>query len=123
MADFGEILKELRSTYQPERITQKQLASALNISHNTISAYERGTRIPTLDNLVAFANFFDVSLDYLAGRTKHTAPTVQLSEVYCENITYEDLLVSLSALLPVQRQAITTVLKDMRSMAAIAKTR
>ena len=123
MADFGEILKELRITHHPERITQKQLATALNISHNTISAYERGTRIPTLDNLAAFADFFNVSLDYLAGRTKYTTPTVLLSEGYFESTTYEDVLASLSTLSPIQRQAITTVLKDMRAMAVIAKTR
>ena len=123
MAQFGEILKELRSTHSPERITQKQLADALNISHNTISAYERGTRIPTLDNLVAFASYFDVSIDYLAGRAKYNTPLLRLSESYADGYSYEDLLSNLSQLLPTQRQAIITIARDMRTVAAITKSR
>lgn len=57
-------LKELR---EQQRLSQTDLAENLNVSQATISAYEIGTRSPDLKMLIAFANFFGVSLDYLAG--------------------------------------------------------
>lgn len=59
-------LKELRNE---KRLNQEILAAKLNVSQSTISAYEIGERMPDLKTLVAIANFFDVSLDYLAGLT------------------------------------------------------
>lgn len=39
----------------------------MNVSQSTISAYEVGERMPDLETLIAIADFFHVSLDYLAG--------------------------------------------------------
>lgn len=63
---FSERLRELRTD---RSITQIALASALGVSKGVISLWENGLREPTLSNLIAIADFFDVSLDYLAGRT------------------------------------------------------
>ena len=57
-------LKELR---EQRRLNQEGLARELNVSQSTISAYEVGDRVPDLETLIAIANFFHVSLDYLAG--------------------------------------------------------
>lgn len=57
-------LKELRET---KRLNQEGLALKLNVSQSTISAYEVGERTPDLETLIAIANFFDVSIDYLVG--------------------------------------------------------
>lgn len=57
-------LKELR---EERRLNQEGLALKLNVSQSTISAYEIGERTPDLETLIAIANFFNVSLDYLAG--------------------------------------------------------
>jgi transcriptional regulator with XRE-family HTH domain len=57
-------LKELR---EQRRLNQEGLALKLNVSQSTISAYEIGERVPDLETLIAIANFFNVSLDYLAG--------------------------------------------------------
>lgn len=71
-------LKELRNE---KRLNQEILAAKLNVSQSTISAYEIGERMPDLKTLVAIANFFDVSLDYLAGLTdaKHLIKQSELS--------------------------------------------
>lgn len=50
-------------------ITQSKLASKLRLSQQTISGYENGTRIPDQTTLEILANFFDVTIDYLTGRT------------------------------------------------------
>lgn len=49
------------------RLNQEGLAVKLNVSQSTISAYEVGERMPDLETLIAIADFFHVSLDYLAG--------------------------------------------------------
>ena len=59
-------LKDLR---KEKKITQLQLAMELNMSQNTISRYETGERQAGYDELIKIANFFDVSIDYLLGRT------------------------------------------------------
>lgn len=56
-------LKELR---EERRLSQDGLALKLNVSQSTISAYEVGGRTPDLETLIAIAQFFGVSLDYLA---------------------------------------------------------
>lgn len=57
-------LKELRES---RLLNQHGLALMLNVSQSTISAYEVGSRTPDLETLISIAQFFDVSLDYLAG--------------------------------------------------------
>ncbi len=59
-------LKELR---EERRLSQDGLALKLNVSQSTISAYEVGDRTPDLETLIAIAQFFGVSLDYLAGQS------------------------------------------------------
>lgn len=66
MFNFGEHLKALR---QSKRITQKQLAEFTGTSERGIQNYELNQRKPTYDILVSLADYFDVSLDYLVGRS------------------------------------------------------
>ncbi len=64
---FAERLKELRAE---KGTTQISLSQSIGVSKGLISLWENGLREPTLSNLVALADHFDVALDYLAGRTK-----------------------------------------------------
>lgn len=50
-------------------ISQVFLGMELGMSQNTISRYETGAREADYDTLVAFADYFNVSVDYLLGRT------------------------------------------------------
>ena len=59
-------LKRFRKSY---KITQKQAASACGISERNYQDYEYGRVIPTATVLIALADYFDVSLDYLCGRS------------------------------------------------------
>lgn len=67
-----ERLKELR---QDAKLTQKELAKAINTSQQNIGFYEKGVRKPKHETLSKLATFFDVSTDYLLGNTnqKNTA--------------------------------------------------
>ncbi len=51
-------------------ISQLKLALDLNMSQNTISRYETGEREPGIAELIKIADYFNVSIDYLVGRTK-----------------------------------------------------
>lgn len=59
-------LKELR---KQKHISQIRLSIEMNMAQNTISQYENEIRQADYDTLIAFADFFDVSIDYLLGRT------------------------------------------------------
>ena len=61
---FAEKLKELRIE---KGVGQIELAKALNVSKGIISLWENALREPKLSNLIALANFFEVSIDYLVG--------------------------------------------------------
>ena len=65
---FASRLTLLRKSHN---LTQKQLAANLNISELAIQHYEAKRRKPAFDILIALADFFDVSLDYLVGRSDY----------------------------------------------------
>ena len=56
-------------------LSQKELAKILNCSQNMISQWENGTRDPSTDTLKAMADYFNVTIDYLLGRTDENAIT------------------------------------------------
>ena len=61
-------LKELR---EKRGISQVRLAIELNLNQNSISRYESGAREADYATLITIADYFNVSLDYLLGRTEH----------------------------------------------------
>lgn len=72
----GHRLKSLRMERmdQDPRWTQTYVADRLKISLSLVSAYERGERLPPADNLDAFATLYNVSVDYILGRTDEPSP-------------------------------------------------
>lgn len=61
---FGGVLRNLRRS---RNLTQEELGSHIGLSKAVISKYENGLGYPNYDILIKFANFFDVSTDYLLG--------------------------------------------------------
>ena len=66
MATFGERFKELRLQ---RGLTQDKLATSFSLNKSSISRYEKDSQIPENPALQAFADFFEVSMDYLLGRS------------------------------------------------------
>ena len=64
--NFATRLKELRKS---KKITLLSLALKLKTNQNTISRYESGEREPGINEIIAIADYFDVSVDYLLGVT------------------------------------------------------
>lgn len=66
MKETKDILKQLRT----ERgLSQAQLANILHVSASAIGNYESGIRIPKLEIMELFADYFNVDLGYLYGKT------------------------------------------------------
>lgn len=63
---FSERLVFLRKS---KELTQKQVYEAIGMSALGYQRYEYGSREPAYKYLIALADFFDVSIDYLVGRT------------------------------------------------------
>lgn len=57
-------IKELR---EEKGLSQKQLAEAIGLKHQTISHYENGRLEPNLETIEKLCNYFDVSAGYLLG--------------------------------------------------------
>lgn len=65
----GALAHRLRYLRSVKKLKQVDVASAINISSRTYSNYERAYRMPDLRILASLADFFNVSTDYLLGRT------------------------------------------------------
>ena len=63
---FGDVLKQLR---RESKLTQRELAKILGVSESTVGMYERNQREPAFEMLEAIADYFNVDMDYLTGRT------------------------------------------------------
>jgi len=64
-----EFKDRLRAIRKANNVTQKQTAEAIGTSEQNYQRYERGTQQPTLPVLLTLADLFNVSLDYLVGRS------------------------------------------------------
>ena len=68
LSDFSRTLSLLR---REKKISQRKAADALGVSQALLSHYENGVREPGLSFVVAAAEYYHVSLDFLLGRTMH----------------------------------------------------
>ena len=66
---YNEILRELR---EDNHLTQTDLGKLFNCNQITISQYERGTRSLSIEMLIKYADYFNVSTDYILCRDRKT---------------------------------------------------
>ena len=66
MREFAERLLELR---KEKNISQAKLAKEIGVSFSVVCYWETDRAEPTAPNLVKLADYFNVSIDYLVGRT------------------------------------------------------
>ena len=70
-------IKELR---QKRNLSLRDLASELNIAYSSLGKYERGDQQPSFDTLIKIADYFNVTTDYLIGRSD--GKTTDLKKLY-----------------------------------------
>lgn len=61
--------QRLRSLRLENNVTQQSVANALGVTVGNVQKFEYGTARPKLENVIKLADFFNVSTDYLLGRT------------------------------------------------------
>lgn len=66
MAAFKDVLRYLRES---KGLKQEELADKIGVSYAAVSNYERGKRIPKMETLESIADFFNVDMNYLLGKT------------------------------------------------------
>ena len=66
----GQSLKKVRKNFS---LTQKQVAEKAKLSYRSYQEYEGDRSVPPVTAIMALADFFNVSLDYLVGRTDNPA--------------------------------------------------
>lgn len=97
-----ERLVQLR---EERKLTKKQMAEFLKINQSTYGKYELGKREPDIEKIIELADYFNVSTDYLLGRSdirNHQVPKAQNKGLYPldtsglaeEDIAYIDALIA-----------------------------
>lgn len=89
---FGNNLKKLREELN---LTREELSEELGLSYSALSKYETDLRFPDKETLSRIADYFDVSVDYMLGRTnkrKYDIDTLAFStKLDIEGLSDEDL--------------------------------
>ena len=70
MKNFSERIKNLR---EERGLSQEARGAVIGVKRFSIYTYEKGRACPDMKGLIALADYFDVSLDYLTGRTDNRA--------------------------------------------------
>lgn len=112
MALFGEILAELR---QDKGLTQKQLAKIIYVTPGTISNYENNIHLPDLEKLIALADFFGVTTDFLLGRTESNVSPDFFNKNILAGISTGELVKIIQRLSPERSRALQIIISDMSS--------
>lgn len=74
--DIATMIRELRTE---KALTQGQLATVLGITQDSISLWEKGKRVPDTQYVIKLADYFEVSTDYLLGRSDDLGAVTVLS--------------------------------------------
>ncbi|MDD4565871.1 MAG: helix-turn-helix transcriptional regulator [Eubacteriales bacterium] len=69
MFDKNKFAGRVQSLRKSIDLNQQQLAGAIGVTKSTISRIESASRAASIEIIYALANYFDVSIDYLVGRS------------------------------------------------------
>ena len=74
-------MNNIRSLRKEKHISQTRLSTELEVSQETISAYENGKHYPSAKSLIKLRGLFGVSIDYILGLTDQRYPALQRSDL------------------------------------------
>ncbi len=82
-------MNNIKKIREKRNITQIRLSTGIDVSQETISAYESGRAMPSAETLVRIADFLNTSTDYLLGRIDKDIPLKQvMNDKIDEDINY-----------------------------------
>ena len=97
MKESRELIRDLREDHD---LKQKVVAKYLNVSQQTYSNYERGRREIPVWVIVALAQYYKVSTDYLLSADTSYLGGTNLNAPYVANITMHDIVYDIQKLKP-----------------------
>lgn len=77
---MGDVMIKLFELRSEKGLSQRELARIMNISQGTYNNWENENTQPSIEQLIALADFFEVSVDYLLGRTDENGTVIQSAE-------------------------------------------
>ena len=116
LTNFGEILMQLR---QEKHLSQAELGNVIFVSGGTISNYEKGVHYPDVEELVALAEYFGVSIDYLLGRSRSRLSPDVFDQTLHEETTVGDVVQALQHFSPTRKRAICVMIADMETASMV----
>ncbi len=100
-------LKELRTQ---KGLTQRALAEKIDVKNYTIGKWEQGIVEPSISDLVAMADFFECSIDYLIGREDDLGVIIVGADKDADNM---EIINYFSKLSPERKKTAKSILRDM----------
>ena len=84
-------MKRLKSLRESKNLKQSELAEAFKVSQSTIAMWETGKRDPDSEAIERVADYFNVSIDYLMGRSEFPHEGEASAAHLADGISYADL--------------------------------
>lgn len=116
---LGIRIKSLRKEH---KLSQENLAKMLNVSQSTIAYYENEQKQPGYDTLTKLADIFDVSIDYLLGRTDVKYSKMEQAIMEEKDLTPENLMEKYNLLIdgkPATKEEVKEVVKYIKALRII----
>lgn len=104
------MLKNLKALRAEKKISQQQLADVIGVSQQSINKYENHSVEPDAATMIAIADYFNISVDYLIGHTDIKRPVEHVRK-YDLNDDEADIIDMYRGLKPDERHAIQSVIK------------
>lgn len=116
MAEFGDMLSELR---HDRNLTQAELALKIYVTPGTISNYESNVHYPDVEKLKQLADFFNVTTDYLLGRSKCGLSPAILEQEISDGRSWNEIIKDVQSLSPSRQRTLLFMLDDMKTATII----
>lgn len=117
MAQFKDLFTELR---RDTGLSQEDFAALFHQSGSTISSYETGRNQPSFDMLIQYADYFNVTTDYLLGRVPFDMSPSVFTDSFIDNVTIQDVISILQKLPDNRRRALLVLLGDIQLSSTVA---
>ena len=116
MAEFGDMLSELR---HDRNLIQAELALEIYVTPGTISNYESNVHYPDVEKLKQLADFFNVTTDYLLGRSKCSLSPAILEQKISDGRSWSEIIKDVQSLSPSRQRTLLLMLNEMKTATII----
>ena len=118
MEHVSDRIRELRIE---KSITQKELANVLNTTDDSVFSWEKGRCLPSYEAILKLAEFFNVSTDYLLGRTDDLGAVVVPGGAVQLSADEQEILSLYAELSPSRKEDLRIYLRALSGAGAVSE--